>query len=384
MIERLKDYNMILRVLLLILIVCSSPTYAMLSDGIHQSKDYVKFVESQKAFNSSCFIYDTHRHILQTGVLIAPDIVMTAAHGFEGSLHLKSIIVGFGETVGLDSKHNYGVVSFRTHPRYFHTDYPAKEKYDMLFFKLDKPVKGIEPVPLFEEEILEEIPPLYVATFGSADIPYGDQVRRRAFALPESEIFSLMGRDPEGLYENKTVMMGSIFFEPLNEIKPVKQHGPEKELRTYYANMKWREMNKPPYALALAGSSGAPVFINLQKNGVMKTYVFGIIQSFSHLSSSSFHHYDNDRETQRLLKIDRKKVYGRYQSVFCIPYKLFQPLQAYKHHPKTYRLSRHVKAILDEFEGVKVPERKHSVHKKLSSHHHGQAKGTLSHNLLNP
>jgi hypothetical protein len=35
-----------------------SSTHAMLSDGIHQPKDYLKFAETQEAFRASCFVYD--------------------------------------------------------------------------------------------------------------------------------------------------------------------------------------------------------------------------------------------------------------------------------------------------------------------------------------
>lgn len=347
-----------------------TPSYAMLSDGLHPPEDYVLFVETQEAFKSSCFIYDRARHVLQSGVLIAPDIVMTAAHGFEGKIHLENIIVGFGETVTLEHEHNYEVKAMRTHPRFYHTPYPAQSKYDILFFKLKKAVKGIQPVPLFDEKIINTIPPLYVATFGSADIRQGEPVKRRAFVLPETDIFSIMGRDPEALYDFKTVMMGSIFFEPMEQMQSVNMHGSEKELRTYQANKVWHELGNPPFALTLAGSSGAPVFIVLQEDGVNKTYVFGLIQSFSHLSGSSFHHSDKDRETHRLLKAHRSKIYGRYQSVFCIPYKLHQPLQAYKNPPKTYRISRHVKAILTDFMGKHHPKQVAPLKHKSSILHH--------------
>jgi hypothetical protein len=350
--------------------IAITPSYAMLSDGLHPPEDYVLFVETQEAFKSCCFIYDHARHILQTGVLIEPDIVMTAAHGFEGKVHLDNIIVGFGETVTLEHEHNYEVKAMRTHPRFYHTPYPAQAKYDMLFFKLKQPVKGIQPVPLFDEKVLNIIPPLYVATFGSADVPDGAPVQRRAFVLPETDVFSVMGRDPEALYDYKTVMMGSIFFEPMLTLKPVHVHGPEKELRTYHANKVWNELGNPPFALTLAGSSGAPVFITMQENGISKTYVFGIIQSFSHLSGSAFHHSDKDRETHRLLKVARSKIYGRYQSVFCIPYKLHQPLQAYKNPPKTYRLSRHVKAILTDLKGEHHPNPPVSVKRKPTILYH--------------
>lgn len=333
------------------LVICwisLTSTQAMLSDGIHPREDYVKFVETQEAFKSSCYIYDHHRHLLQTGVLIAPDIVMTAAHGFEGKINLSGIIVGFGDTISHESPYNYKVKALRTHPRYYHTSFPMQAKYDIVFLKLTAPVKGIQPVPLFEEQILNQIPPLYVATFGSADIPQGAPVQRRAFVLPEADIFSITGKDPDALYDYKTVMMGAIFFEPKDNLKPVKAHGSEREVRTYQANQQWQKLNKPPYALALPGSSGAPVFINVTEKGETKTYVFGIIQSFSHLSASSFHHATGERETYHLLTTKRQKIYGHYQSVFCIPYKLYQPLQAYKNPPKIYRLSHHVKKILDE------------------------------------
>jgi hypothetical protein len=326
----------------------------MLSDGIHQSEDYLKFAETQEAFKASCYVYDHRRHTLQTGVLIAPDIVMTAAHGFEddhgsdGKLRLGSVIVGFGDTLSHNSEHNYKVHSLRTHPRYYRTDFPLQAKYDMAFLKLSKPVKGVKPVPLFEEKVLNQIPALYVATFGAADLPRGTPPQRRAFVLPEADVFSISGKDPEALYDFKTVMMGSIFFEPKDNLKSVAPHAAEKELRTYIANQQWHQLNRPPYALALPGSSGAPVFTMLTENGVPKTYVFGVIQSFSHLAGASFRHSSGDRETHLILTKKRQKIYGLYQSIFCIPYKLSQPLHPNQDTPKTYRLSRHVKKILDE------------------------------------
>jgi hypothetical protein len=348
---------MAFKFLIIFWIFLSSPQ-AMLSDGIHQPKDYIQFVETQEAFKASCFIYDHHRHILQTGVLIAPDIVITAAHGFTGKVHLDGIIVGFGDTVSRESIQNYQVKALRTHPRYYSAESSLQGKYDIVFLKLTTPVKEIKPVPLFEEQIFDQIPPLYVATFGAADIPHGDPVRRRAFVLPEVDIFSAMGRDPETLYDLKTIMMGSIFFEPNDHLKPVKPYGSERELRTYKANLEWRKLNKPPYALALPGSSGAPVFIHVTENGKTKPYVFGLIQSFSHLSASSFHYATGDRETHRLLNTKREKLYGHYQSVFCTPYKLYEPVQPYKNPPKIYLLSSHVKNMLNELKGVREPLKK--------------------------
>lgn len=340
---------MILRVLIICCIFLST-AQAMLSDGVHTREDYMKFVETQEAFKSTCYVYDHYRSILQTGVLIAPDVVMTAAHGLAGKIHLKGIIVGFGDTVAHDSLHNYEVKAIRTHPRYYHTEYPMQAKYDMAFLKLKTPVKGIKPIPLFEKKILNEIPPLYVATFGNADLPHASLAQRRAFVFPETDIFSITGRDPEALYDYKTVMMGAIFFEPKKNMKPVKSYASERALRTYKANQQWASLNYPPYALTLPGSSGAPVFINILENGETKTYVFGIIQSLSHLSASSFRHAAGSRETHHVLHSNRKQIYGHYQSVFCVPYKLYLPLEAYKKTQHTYQLSRHVKKILDEFE----------------------------------
>lgn len=347
-----------------VLIFCSlflSSAQAMLSDGVHPSAAYVNFAQTQEAFKASCYVYDHHQHTLQTGVLIAPDIVMTAAHGFEddhgpdGKLRLGGVIVGFGDTLSHDSEHNYTVRSLRTHPRYYRTEFPLQAKYDMAFLRLSKPVKGIKPVPLFEEKVIEKMPALYVATFGAADLPHGVPPQRRAFVLPEADIFSISGQDPETLYDFKTVMMGSIFFEPMDNPKPAKAYAAEKELRTYLANKQWHELNKPPYALTLPGSSGAPVFINLIENGVTKTYVFGLVQSFSHLAGASFRHNSGDRETHRILTKTRQKIYGLYQSIFCIPYKLHQPLRPNQVTPKIYRLSHHVKKILDELRSKGKP-----------------------------
>lgn len=334
---------------------------AMLSDGIHLPEDYINFVETQEAFKASCFIYDHKRHILQTGVLITPDIVMTAAHGFEGKIHLNNIIVGFGNVISRESEQNYQVKALRTHPRYYQTEFPLQAKYDLMFLKLKKPVQGINPVPLFNEKIFNDVPPLYVATFGSADIPRGAPVQRRAFSLPESDIFSIMGKDPEALFDRKTVMMGAIYFEPNDHLKPFKASDSERTIRTYQANREWQKMGKPPYALALAGSSGAPLFIKVIEEGLPKMYVFGVIQSFSHLSASSFRHSSGERETHRLLHTPLQKIYGHYQSVFCIPYKLSLTFKSYEDIPRVYQLSKHVKKILAELESVpELPVRQQS------------------------
>ena len=341
--------------IILLIVFFLTPCHTMLSDGLHQAQDYIDFVETEEAFKASCFIYDHHRHILQTGVLITPDIVMTAAHGFEGKIHLNNIIVGFGNVISRESEQNYQVKALRTHPRYYQTEFPLQAKYDLMFLKLKKPVQGINPVPLFNEKIFNDVPPLYVATFGSADIPRGTPVQRRAFSLPESDIFSIMGKDPEALYDRKTVMMGAIYFEPNDHLKPFKASDSERTIRTYQANREWQKLGKPPYALALAGSSGAPLFIKVMEEGLPKMYVFGVIQSFSHLSASSFRHSSGERETHRLLHTPRQKIYGHYQSVFCIPYKLSLTFKSYEDIPRVYQLSKHVKKILNELEEGPVP-----------------------------
>jgi len=329
--------------------------YAMLSDGIHQAQDYINFAETQKAFKASCYIYDHHRHILQTGVLIAPDIVMTAAHGFEGTVHLHGIIVGFGNEVSHESVHNYKVKAFRMHPGYRQEYDPLRAKYDLVFLHLTEPVRSVDPVPLFEEKTFEEIPPLYVATFGSADIAPGTPVYRRAFALPEADIFPITGDDPEVLYDKKTVMMGAVFFKPKQILKSVTVTASEKKQRTYIANKRWHEIGRPPYALALPGSSGAPVFIQIPENGQPKTYVFGIIQSFSHLSASSFHHQSGQRETEHLLHTPFKDIYGHYQSVFCIPYEVHHRLEP---HQKTIHIYRQPLIIKDILTKLRTPKPK--------------------------
>lgn len=339
--------------LLLACWICLSATYAMLSDGIHVSQDYINFAKTHQAFQASCFVYDRQRHVLQTGVLIAPDIVMTAAHGFEGNVNLRKIVVGFGDTVSRESPHNYKVKALRMHPGYREEEYPLQAKYDMVFLKLETPVQAIQPIPVFEKQELSQIPPLSVATFGSADIPHGMPVQRRAFVLPETDIFPISGDDPDVLSDVKTVMLGSIFFEPQEKLVRVKPHAPEKDVRTYQANVQWRKLNQPPYGLALPGSSGAPVFIEIKEKGKSKTYVFGIIQSFSHLSAASFRHPSGDRETHHLLKTKRQKVYGRYQTVFCIPYEVEHPLRANEKSGNTYRLSPIVKKILEGLEKKK-------------------------------
>ena len=337
----------------------------MLSDGVHGAQDYINFSRS-KIFDSVCCVNDVHSNISQTGVLIAPDIVATAAHGVAHMIPssyrpngdeacvipVDTVIVGFGSY--FSSGYTYKVVAVVIDPRYLQKEYVDHGKFDIAFLRLEREVRGIKPAILFDKAEIPNDATLIVGTFGTSDLTEYDNFKR-AFMLLEMDIYQHSSNDLDVFSPVKSLSLSSIFFKPTKELPeaPSLQEN-ESVFRSYDANKKWHELNNPPYALALSGTSGAPVFVELMVNGKIQEYLFGIVTSFSTLSDYAFHSPKGINEREYILREKRENIYGRYQTIFALFYQLEDNYLKENSKKRSYRKDYNLTELLDKLKSYKV------------------------------
>jgi secreted trypsin-like serine protease len=91
-----------------------------------------------------------------TGQLIAPTVVLTAGHvttDFTSRFECSSVFVSFDPTFDPESSKRYEVTEIITHPRFN----PVSLTNDVGVMILKKPVKGITPIQLPTERLLDEM-----------------------------------------------------------------------------------------------------------------------------------------------------------------------------------------------------------------------------------
>jgi V8-like Glu-specific endopeptidase len=297
-------------------------SHAMVSDGIHKREDYIKFAKSQDHFKAVCYVFNHSQNTLQTGVLIAPTLVLTAAHGLmDDHPNSQRISVGFGDKINSLSIHSYRVTSIHIHSEYRRGHDHHSPKVDLAIVRLDRPVEGVKPIPLVDQFELRSNDTFSVATFGGMDYTDTRDFDKRAFVMPEWDRVAIDGRDPDSLMTEKRVILGSIFFAPCTDaICTFHKTDPESKQRGQEANKNWHRLGNPPFALAMPGTSGAPVFIKRKYKDHELMFVVGLISSFSHLSDTSFKYTHGKAEAERLVRKNVNKVYNRYQTLFVLPY----------------------------------------------------------------
>ena len=324
----------------------------MVSDGIHNQQAYINLAKERSSFESACSIHDQKTFISQTGVLIAPNIVATAAHGIasilsksDSALKSPTTIVPV-ENLNITFDTNgwcsvYHAESVLIDSRYLNNLPGVEAKYDIAFIRLKEDVRGIEPAKVFSSAEVPLNSPLYVVTFGNADLSK-DSLLKRAFRLYEMDTFFSHPFDEEALALNRSVLVSSLFFKPSESLKKPSLNSDESTIRTYEATQNWLKGGKGPYGLALPGTSGAPVFITLTINGKTQDYLFGMVTSFAHLSG---HHQapKGQSEYQYILE-NREKAAGEYQTIFALFYE--EDNLYSKANSKSYRKDKFLSSLL--------------------------------------
>lgn len=324
----------------------------MVSDGVHSQKDYVNLGKERSSFESACSVHDKKTLISQTGVLIAPNVVATAAHGIasilaksDSAVKSATTIVPVEDlTVTFDTNgwcSVYHAESVLIDSRYLNNLPGVEAKYDIAFIKLKEDVKGIEPAKVFSSAEVPVNSPLYVVTFGNVDLSE-NSLLKRAFKLYEMDTFFSHPFDEEALALNRSVLVSSLFFRPDENLRKPSLSSDETTIRTYEATQNWLKDGKGPYGLALPGTSGAPVFITLILNGKKQDYLFGMVTSFAHLSG---HHQapKGQPEYQYILE-NRKKILGEYQTIFALFYE--EDNLYSKANSKSYRKDKFLSGLL--------------------------------------
>ncbi len=328
-------------ILLFLLFACN--VSAMAPDGVHVHDDYVALSYESPDFDAACAVMDTRKNVSMTGVLVAPDVVLTAAHGIEAifrdlpqrieqgfaEIAVKNMVVSFR---GKDTITTVPVRRVLVDRRYFEGhDYANREgKFDFAFLKLAAPLHTIVPARVFNKETVSDDALMTVVTYGVVDLKArGDTLVRRAFRLYERDTYFGNPKDPDVLNKSRFLQESSVYFKPTNRLSRPEETDSEEDVRSFDATQNWIKDGKKPYALGLPGTSGSPVFIQLIKNGQKKWYLFGVVSSFSHLSG--IFHGRGSHEADYILT-HHKESLGNYQTIYSLVY---QNIQYEQHLPHT-------------------------------------------------
>jgi hypothetical protein len=323
---------------------------AMVADPFHSYQDYEALASERPEFDSACAVLDNSTRISQSGVLVAPDVVATAAHGIEAIIkdlprYIKEGIVKIDvsnmRVLFLSANNESIEVEYvLIDARYFENVGVREGKFDFAYLKLKKPSETVKPAEFFNEEEVPNDAILTVVTHGIADQPLSP-ILRRAFRLYERD-FYYGNNDRDVLNEQRYLQESSIYFKPSDLSHKPSNTAPEELIRSYEATQNWTKDGKKPYALALPGSSGAPVYIRLKKNGVEKDYLFGLVNSYAHLSGV-FH---GKGSSEYLYILDHPKdALNSYQTIFCLFYTHIQSAKA-KDGNKVYKQDPTLKRTL--------------------------------------
>lgn len=260
-------------------------------------QEHQKLVYEAPYHEAAALITDKDIGFTQSGVLVRKNIVLTAAHGMQLLLNAKYPIKDLGNYVLVTPKKlsvtfsitpnthvTYKVEKVLLDSRYVRFEVGDQHKYDIALLKLSEEVESITPVPIANEIALETDVPMLVQTWGNADVPR--QQIKRGFYLFEWSLF-FPNKDEDPLANLRTVMLGSIFFEP-SDVVPNKPNinDPESTQRRYFAIKSWLK-HKRPYGLALPGTSGAPVYVETTINGKTSLRFFGLVMGYASIGEEN-------------------------------------------------------------------------------------------------
>lgn len=350
-----KQYLNCFRLLILLMLWVSHAT-SMAFDETHTEDDYINLSFEDPAFDAACAVIDSARRGAMTGVLVRPRVVMTAAHGVDFLFTQKdgtpSPILqeknGFfyipvdSMYVKFRSKENdkadtddtvvqkIKVIAILVDARYFKGALTTSRTYifDFAYLVLDGTPEGISPCKMESSVYVPNQTLLTVVSYGNSDRFEGrlDQALRRAFRLYERDAY--YGNDNqsiEGLsYKSRHLQESSLFFKPSQLTKKPDPLDDEVIIRSYDATQNWIQDHKKPYALALPGTSGSPVFASVSDVNpisgapIKRTFLLGLISSFAHISGQ-FRYQTSTQEIDYILDTNHEAL-NQYQTIFSLPY----------------------------------------------------------------
>lgn len=299
---------------------------AVLYDGVHTHCDYLNVPKDHKIYDAACGVYDRVKNTSASGVLVAPNVVATAAHVVEKLIsddmrkthdtfiHQKV----FGVYVAFSKHETYAVEEVIIHRRFLEEAQNGETKFDIAFLKLKKWVKNRPVAKIADEfQLPKDFPYAVAITHGTSDLPHFKGIIRRGFYLYELSEF-IVGRE---FLENVDVFgsasYSSIFFDPKTPLKMLSIHDDADDQRVQYALQSYQK-NPKPTGLALPGTSGSPVFVEVTINGEKQFVLFGLVTSYSPLHNDRLWHlWKSEHE---ILIDDPAKAKNKYQTNISIFY----------------------------------------------------------------
>jgi hypothetical protein len=298
---------------------CIAAAFAMVADGVHKDADYIAQAKINAAFESACSVHDDLSHTMQTGILIAPDVVATAAHGVAHMVKARGIAnmdeskaaPVKGVFIALQNGGRVGCSHVIIDHRYLDNAAGVEAKYDIAFLKLERPLTGYTLPVLHKTVVVDKTKPAYVVTLGNMDAPYLNGVAR-AFTLHEFDFFHSNPYDNDTLDEKRSVLVSSLFFAPADQPLQTSPMDSEEKQRQADALQHWLRAGKLAYGLALPGTSGSAVFMHLKDSPTLA--LVGIVTSYARLGGGG-------EDASRILLQNITTTQNHYQTIFALLYR---------------------------------------------------------------
>jgi hypothetical protein len=306
-------HNSFLRILLLsLLLVINSVHASFIQGSSYQKSDLIRYFEALGDKRFSCLvIHNEDKGSVCRGVLIAPNVVMTVAHGvMEGHTCARAHHLTI-KARGPSQSYKVSVQSIWVHPSYAQTMDGEQSAFDVAFLMLKEPLL-IPYTPLAEEGNCAK-ESLFISAQWDVSLQNG-----YAFAFLEMDRFY---RDDDTFAPERRFSFSSLFFNE-NMMRRPSYDAIEPEARGWDARRRWIEEGRPPFALCLPGSSGSPLFVKQKGRYV----VIGLVSAFAPAATETFKTYQGQKEAYYILNQEKKTIVNRYQTVFCFPYLVQQPM----------------------------------------------------------
>ncbi len=337
----LKKFKIILY--LLTLLIHTSFAFSIANPPQYSFQDYQKLSYEKEEFNAACQIKDFWNGPMMSGVLIDSQIVLTAAHGFplkaadlSSQSSYSSVIVLKAKNLSVTFQFKNGsnkldeicipIVAIVVDRRFYdvvNNSQSQDNKFDFAFLILEHPPYSIKPAPFLREADIDQHSIMTVVTYGTSDLFWGN-ASRRAFNLYERDIFYPLVDRYEIFSSYKYLALSSIYFKPYSHKNDLPSFdASEEELRSYQASKLWEKDRKKPYGLALPGTSGSGVFIQLfdKYSDKIKTYLIGVVSAFAPLSQWKY----SDKNLEiKYIKNNPLQSLGNYQTIISTFYQVGQ------------------------------------------------------------
>jgi hypothetical protein len=157
-----------------------------------------------------------------------------------------------------------------------------------------------------------------VVSHGTSDKPFSTKIVKRAFRLYERDVYYGTANNDDALQSYRYLQESSLYFSPSSLSQKPATTDDEAIVRAYDATQNWKADYKRPYALALPGTSGAPVFMHMPNT--KDVYLFGIINAYAHISGQ-FNHLDSEMECNSIL-INPVHAQNNYLTIYSLPYQM--------------------------------------------------------------